>query len=206
MISQLADCSSIDDYHVTKLITEVAPSPRNRRGPAYASRRDVGTGRQRACLRPSPATVAPHSPFADHPQYGGLLRKVHQWMAGGLQSWTRQHAGSELFALIAGSFEQETLSVLREALKSGNAERVSAVGSILRNAPRALLWDQVDFVSLALRCAQQHGQDSVQAVAGGLHALAFNGMRRGTQASHSPRMSSSERDQLKSLLDCQVNQ
>ena len=45
--------------------------------------------------------------------------------------------------------------------------------------PRALLWDQVDFVSQALSSAQRYG-NGVQAVAGGLHALAFNGMRHGT--------------------------
>jgi len=181
MISQLADCSSIDGYHVSMLITEICSRAPETAADLLMRRVEIWeqTGNVLA-YDPLPRRWH-HTPrFTDHPQYGALLRKVHQWMASSFQSWRRQHAGSELFALIAGSFGQEALSVLREALTSGDAEQVKAVGSILRNAPRALLWDQVDFVSLALRSARQHGHDTVQAVAGGLHGLAFNGMRHGT--------------------------
>ena len=101
-------------------------------------------------------------------------------MTRGIDSWRRRYAGSELFAVMAGDFGQETLSVLQEALASGDAAQIRVLGSILHHAPRALLWDQVDFVCQALRNADQHGEDAVQHVAGGLHAASFKGMRFGT--------------------------
>jgi transcriptional regulator with XRE-family HTH domain len=181
MISQLADCSSIDGYHVTMLITEICEHAPEAAADLLMRRVEIWEQTENVlAYEPLPQRWH-HTPnFTAYPQYGVLLRKVHQWMADSTQSWRRQHAGSELFALVAGSFGQEALSVLMEALASGDVEQVKAVGAILSNAPRGLLWNQVDFVSQALRSAQQYGQEAVQAVAGGLHALAFNGIRHGT--------------------------
>ena len=181
MIRQLANCSSIGDYHVTMLITEICDHTPEDAADLLMRRVEIWEQTENIlAYEPLPQRWH-HTPrFTAYPQYGDLLRKVHRWMASGVQSWRRQHVGSELFALIAGSFGQEALSVLRKALASGDSEQVKAVGSILSNASPTLLWDQVDFVSQALRSAQQHGQDTIQAVAGGLHALAFNGMRHGT--------------------------
>ena len=181
MISQLADCSSIDGYHVNMLITEICSQTPETAADLLMRRVEIWEQTENVLAYGPLPRLWHHPPrFAAYSQYGYLLRKVHQWMANSVQSWRRQHAGSELFALIAGSFGEEVLSVLREALASGDTAQVKAVGSILRNAPRALLWDQVGFVSLALSSAQRYGPDGVQAVAGGLHALAFNGMRHGT--------------------------
>jgi len=181
MISQLADCSSIDGYHVNMLITEICSQTPETAADLLMRRVEVWEQTENVLAYDPLPRLWHHRPsFAAYSQYGYLLRKVHQWMAKSVQSWRRQHAGSELFALIAGSFGEEVLNVLREALASGDTAQVKAVGSILRNAPRALLWDQVGFVSLALSSAQRYGPDGVQAVAGGLHALAFNGMRHGT--------------------------
>lgn len=117
--------------------------------------------------------------FDTHPRYGDYLRRVLKWMTAETESWRRQHAGGELFALMARDFGEEALGVLREALSSGEIRQVKTVGSILRNAPRQIIWDQADFVCLALRTADQYGEETVQQIAGGLHAAAFNGMAFG---------------------------
>jgi transcriptional regulator with XRE-family HTH domain len=181
IISQLTDCSSIDDYHVNMLIAEICDQTSDIAADLLMRRVEIWEQTENVLAYDPLPHLWHHRPrFEADQQYGGLLRRVHRWMASSVQSWRRQHAGSELFALIAGSFGQEALGVLQEALASGDTAQVKAVGSILRNAPRTLLWDQVDFISLALRIAQQYGHDTLQAVGGGLHALAITGMRHGT--------------------------
>ena len=80
---------------------------------------------------------------------------------------------------MAKDFGEEVLSVLREALLSGDIRQVKTVGSILRNAPRQIIWDRVNFVTVALHTADQYGEETVQQVAGGLQAAAFKGMTFG---------------------------
>jgi transcriptional regulator with XRE-family HTH domain len=181
MLSQLADCPSISEYHVTVLLAEICSHEPEAVADLLIQR--IETWEQASsplAYDPLPHIWHQTPTFNAHPQYGDLLRKIHQWMTRGLESWRRQHAGSELFAVVAGNFGQETLSVLREALTSGDTWQVRAVGSILQHAPRTLLWDQVEFVCLALSYASQHGEKVLQQVAGGLHAAAINGMRFGT--------------------------
>jgi hypothetical protein len=94
-------------------------------------------------------------------------------------SFRRQYAGGQLFSTIAGEYGQETLSVLRAALASGDQRQVRVAGSVLSGAPATLLWEEVDFVSHALTCAQQQGDEAFQQVAAGLQAAAIPGMRYG---------------------------
>ena len=96
-----------------------------------------------------------------------------------LDSFRRHYAGRQLFGAIAGEYGHETLSVLRAALASGDQRQVRVVGSVLYDAPETLIWDQVDFVSYALGCARQHGEDIFHQVAAGLQASATPGMRYG---------------------------
>ena len=181
ILSQVADCPSVNEYHVTVLLAEICRHDPETLASLLIQR--IENWEQ----TPSPPAYDPlpriwqqAPPFAAHPQYGDLLRKVRQWMTNGVESFRRQHAGGELFALIAGNFGQEALSILREALESGDPAQVRVVGSVLRHVPRTLLWDHVDFVSLALRRAEQHGEEILQQVAGGLQAAAYAGTRFGT--------------------------
>jgi transcriptional regulator with XRE-family HTH domain len=181
MLSQLADCPSISEYHVTVLLAEICNHDPEAVADLLIRRIEIWEQTSSAlAYDPLPRVWHQTPPFDAHPQYGDLLRKVHQWMTSGLESWRRQHAGSELFAIVAGNFGQETLSVLREALVSGDTRQVRAAGFILHHAPRALLWDQVDFICLALRSADRHGEEALQQVAGGLHAAAIKGTHFGT--------------------------
>ena len=180
LLSQLTDCPSIREYHITRLFKVICDHEPEAVVGLLIRRIEIWeqAGSPRGY---EPLPRAWHDPprFTGHPRYGELLRTVHRWMTNGLESWQRQYVGSELFALVAGSFDQEALSVLQEALESGDARQVKAAGSILSQAPRTLLWDHVDFVTKALNTALQHGDDGVQQVAGGLQAAAISGFRRG---------------------------
>lgn len=180
ILGQLADCPSIDDYHITTLLADI--SGRDPDAIVNLLIRRIETWEQTESVldyTPLPDRWQEELKFDAHPQYGDYLRRVLNWMTAEPESWRRQHAGGELFALMAKGFGEEVRSILREALSSGDVRLVKTVGSVLHDAPRQLIWDQVDFITLALRTADQYGEETVQRVAGGLHAAAFNGMAFG---------------------------
>lgn len=180
LLSQLADCPSIREYHITGLLKAICDH--NPEAVVGLLIRRIEIWEQAGSppgYEPLPRAWHNAPRFTGHPQYGELLRTVHRWMTNGIESWQRRYVGSELFGLVAGNFDQETLSVLQEALESGDARQVKAAGSIFSQAPRTLLWDHVDFVTKTLNTALQHGDDCVQQVAGGLQAAAISGFRRG---------------------------
>lgn len=180
LLSQLTECPSIREYHITGLLKAICDHEPEAVVGLLIQRIEIWeqAGSQRG-YEPLPWAWQNAPRFTAHPQYGQLLRTVHRWMTNGLESWQRQYLGSELFALVAGSFDKEALSVLQEALESGDPRQVKAAGSILSQAPRTLLWDHVDFVTQALNTALQHGDDGVRQVAGGLQAAAISGFRWG---------------------------
>jgi len=180
ILHQLAECPSITEYHVTLLLADI--SGQDPEAVVDLLIRRIETWEQSK----SPHDFDPlpriwhHPPrFTSHPQYGDLLRRVLRWLTEDLDSLRRQYAGRQLFGAIAGEYGQETLSVLRTALASGDEQQVRAVGSVLSDAPATLLWNEVDFVSHALSCARQHGDDVFQQVAAGLQAAATPGIRYG---------------------------
>lgn len=181
ILDQLVDCSSIEEYNIAILLTEVSKiSPED--AVDFLIRRIERWERAASPLEYAPLPHIWHKVpvFTADRRYGDRLRRVLKWMTDGSDDARRRLAGSELFALMAGDFGEEPLAILREALSSGDIQQVRIVGSILSQAPRSLLWERVDFVSLALRSAEQHGEEAVQQVGGGLHAAAFRGMRFGT--------------------------
>jgi transcriptional regulator with XRE-family HTH domain len=179
LLSQLTDCPSIREYHITGLLKAICDH--NPEAVVGLLIRRIEIWEQAGSPRgyePLPRAWN-NAPRFTGPQYGELLRTVHRWMTNGIESWQRRYVGSELFALVAVNFDQEALSVLQAALESGDAKQVKAAGSILSQAPRTLVWDNVDFVTKALNTALQLGDDCLQQVAGGLQAAAISGFRRG---------------------------
>jgi transcriptional regulator with XRE-family HTH domain len=179
-LDQLAECQSVSEYHVTLLLAEISGHQ-----PEAAAdlliRRVEAWERAQSPLDYDPLPRMWHQPprFASHPQYGDLLRKVLRWLTDDLDSFRRQFAGRQLFSIIAGEYGEETLSILRALLASGDQQQVRAAGSVLSDAPATLVWEDVDFVSYALTCARQHGDDVFQHVAAGLQAAATPGRRYG---------------------------
>jgi transcriptional regulator with XRE-family HTH domain len=179
-LDQLTECPSISEYHVTLLLTEISGHDPETVVDLLIRRIEIWE-RSQSPLDYDPLPHIWHQPprFNSHPQYGDLLHRVLGWLTDGLDSFRRRYAGGQLFSTIAGEYGQETLSILRAALASGDQRQVRTVGSVLSYAPATLLWDEVDFVSHALNCAQQHGDEVFQQVAAGLRAAGTPGMRYG---------------------------
>lgn len=127
-------------------------------------------------------TALPHSwaiplRFRDRDDFPDLLRRVREWLAAAPGSIWRQHLGSELFATVAGSFDTQTRQVIEEYLSEPDATRIKIVSTMLRGAPRALVWD-ADFVRRCLRAADECGVDSLATVQNALHTVIVTGMRQ----------------------------
>jgi len=72
------------------------------------------------------------------------------------------------------------MDVLDEAITIGSREQIEAVGTILHEAPRTLIWENVDFVTRLLAAAAAHGEKCLQHVGGALHSAVSSGVRSGT--------------------------
>jgi len=118
--------------------------------------------------------------FGDSEGFVELMRSVLDWMAQGVGFWCRQREGADIFAVVAGSFDEQVMATLIEAIETGSKDQIQAVGSALCKAHRTLVWDNVPFVTRALRTAAEYGEDCVQAIGGGFHGSVIAGGRWGT--------------------------
>ena len=115
--------------------------------------------------------------FRDHSDFPDLLRSVREWLNAAPGSLWRHYLGSELFTTVAGSFDAQTRQVIGEYLTEPDPIRMKTVSTILRGAPRTLVWD-ADFVRSCLRAADACGAESLAAVQNALHYALFTGVRR----------------------------
>lgn len=181
LFEQLHNCPSIEDYHITHLLAEMSVD--------YPEQvldlliRRIKTYEHNA----SPSEYEPlpfqwHNPvhFRASKDFERLLRRVLNWITAQPRSWIRERMGAELFSTLAGNFDDQVLGLLSEAVSSGSREQLLAVGAVLSGAPRDFAWNNTGFVIDALRTAERHGDDYVQAIGGGLHSAAIRGMRAGT--------------------------
>lgn len=88
--------------------------------------------------------------------------------------------GPQIFAALAGLYDEPVLRLLAEAVTSGSRRHALAVGIVLGAGPRDFAWKHAKFVTEALRAAEMLGEDCVRAIVGGLHSAAMRGVRMGT--------------------------
>lgn len=175
-LGQLRDCSSIDGYQVGVLLAEIAKSDPDKLLQLLMNRAELAESREDGMngYEPLPHTWHVPLPFDSDDRYAGFLRKVLDWTCTGIESPSRRMLGGEIFAAVAGDFDAQVTAVLLESVESGQKERVRAAAVALRNAPAALAWD-TDFVTRALRAAERHDKECLQAIGAALQAAAVNG-------------------------------
>jgi transcriptional regulator with XRE-family HTH domain len=180
-LGQLLACPRIDGYQVATLLgaiskTDPAAVLALLKGRIEAYEQD----RSRVNYEPLPHMWHNRLHFRDTTHFIESLRSIIGWMAEGVDSWCRQREGADLFAIVAESFDKQVTEILTQAVETGDKHQIRAVGGILWKAPRNLVWDDVAFVTHAIRTADKHGQECVQAVGGGFHAAVTTGARMGT--------------------------
>ena len=118
-------------------------------------------------------------PFRQSARFSDLLRQLREWLAAAPQSWPRAHLGGDLFALVAGPFDDQVLDVVFDYTDTPDPAKMKVVATILRRVPRELVWN-VEVVRRVLRAADRCGTNSLQAVQGALIGAASRGGRSTT--------------------------
>lgn len=176
ILNQLRDCLSIDSHAVAELLAEIAKGQPGKilsllkeRVQSHESKDSAAPGYQ-----PLPTTSRIELDVKAHKDYPMLLRGVLDWVAEGDAMPTRHSIGSEIFAMLAGEFDEQAKEIILHALGSDDTPQATAAAAILRTAPGDLAWDY-NFASQALRAAAQHGPGCAKAASSSLLAAAING-------------------------------
>lgn len=182
LVEQLRLSPTIDRFHVVTLLSELS-----QHDPECVVRMliDRVERAEQEDLSSTAFQALPHRwreglKVRNHPRFVEVLRHVRDWIADNPSSWRRLYMGAELFSAVAGQFDNSVIDVLDEAIRSGQRAQIKAVGAILREAPRSLVWERSDFVGRVLAAAQQHGEDCLGQVSSGLHAAVVSGVRSRT--------------------------
>jgi hypothetical protein len=107
------------------------------------------------------------------------LSGIVAWIADNLDSWLRRKMGADLFAAVAVTYDDQVVDLLRRTLSGGTEKSVLAVAAVLHEAPRTFIWDEPDFVRVALHAADKLGDDIRQRVMGALWSATISGVRSG---------------------------
>jgi transcriptional regulator with XRE-family HTH domain len=181
ILEQLVHCPSIEGSHIALFLANLSQTL-----PSEV----VALLQRRVEHSEETTTEGAFRPLPYHWQYplqirgqrvhASLLRQVRDWIGSAPDSWQRQHYGPELFAAVASDYDAVVIDVLSEALNTGTPDAVNTVAAILREGPRALVWDNVDFVTKALSLAFEAGEEPGQRLSGALHGAVTSGVRSGT--------------------------
>lgn len=94
-------------------------------------------------------------------------------------SWAINRDISNLFSLVAVDFSVPVLEVLKEWVESSDAQRLTQVAQLMRNAPNTLIFDEFPFIETFLMSAYALGTKTFREVAGALQSAATMGSRSG---------------------------
>ena len=176
ILRQIHECPSIDSHEITSLLAEIAKTQPDRILSLLKGRVETWENKEssHAGYLPLPRSWHVQPDFKAHNHYPALLRSARDWVTQGAASPGRRAMGAQIFAAVAGRFDEQARAILMEALESDDTSQVEAAGAILREAPPELPWD-LDFVSQALHAAARHGAEHAEAVGSNLLAAAING-------------------------------
>ncbi len=181
LLDQLRVCPSIDDYHITAFLSELSKSNPDAVLRLLMDRVELAEQSESVNeFRALPYDWHNKLLCRSHTRFVHLLREVLAWIAARLDSWQRRMMGAEIFRAVAEEFDDAVIDVLDEAIGTTAREQIEAVGAILHEAPRTVVWENVPFVRRVLAAAAKHGEDCLQHVGSGLHAAVTSGVRSGT--------------------------
>ena len=113
------------------------------------------------------------------PKYADDLRRIRQRAyrarPGMIHFWL-----PKLFALVSAGIDDTARAVLGEWIVDTDAAKLSAVGVLLRDAPRGFVFTQTDFVIRLLETASHACRDTYDRIVSDLYGSATQGIRHGT--------------------------
>lgn len=205
LLEELEGCPSIENYWITAFLSDFS-SDRPEELVELLQRR---VDRWEQCDSTTEYSALPFNwghqlRIRGSKSFLAILRGVRDWIAAGSDSWHRQDAGADLFAAVAGGFDETVMSVLEEGASTGDEAQMVAVASILRQVPRTFVFEKVEFVRRLLVLASQLGEEHVQRVGGALSASAISGGRTGLVGQPFAE-DIDQRDQARKIADALAN-
>lgn len=180
LVDQLCECPFIDEYEIMDFLSHLSRTDPDSVIKLLFDRVEVSDGRPYSDYRPLPLTWDRTLQVRAHDRFPDLLRTVRDWIVEGIDIPRRRSNGPEIFRAVAQDFDAQAIQVLDEALQADTSQHIRTVGSIMHEAPRNLVWDNVPFVTRILHAAGRHGPDHVRAIGSALHAAVITGSRWGT--------------------------
>ncbi|MFJ9121259.1 hypothetical protein ACIRJO_37730 [Streptomyces sp. NPDC102394] len=174
ILARLTACHSLDTYELQQFLAELARTEPLEVVQLLQARVETYESSPTLGYDPLPFAWQVAPPFRSHDDFPGLLRKIGDWLAAAPESPRRSFLGAELFALVAGTYDGRVTSLIDEYL--GDSTRLKIVTTILRKAPRDLVWNR-EFVRRCLRAADRHGDALLGAMQNALYAAVISGMR-----------------------------
>ncbi|MGH3829755.1 MAG: helix-turn-helix domain-containing protein [Pseudonocardiaceae bacterium] len=176
-LDALRAAASIDSFEIAQFLAMLSrDDPRSVIDLLTARVADVEGGADLGTYRALPFSWHVPLRFRDHDDFPDLLRRVREWIAAAPGSPWRHYLGSELFSTVAGTFDAQPRQVIEEYLDEPDPTRMKTVATMLRGAPRILVWD-ADFIRRCLRAADACSEESLSAVQSALHSAVFTGGR-----------------------------
>lgn len=175
ILDQLRDCPSIDSHAVAELLAEIAKIQPGKILSLLKERVQSNEGKDSAAsgYQPLPITSRIELNVKAHKDYPMLLHGVLDWVAEGDATPARRSMGAEIFAMLAGQFDEQAKEIILHALGADDSTQATAAAVILRAVPCDLAWDY-EFASRALRAAARHGSACAKAAGSSLLAAAIS--------------------------------
>lgn len=127
-----------------------------------------------------------HLNFRDSPDLPRYLLRIREWILKTLHSRSVVGCEPQLYAAVAGEFDQIVVTDLETWVRSSDADKLTVVGRILAESPPSFVFDQREFVVDLLDRASLVGEDCVEQLISALWSAAAAGVRRGTAGSPFP--------------------
>ncbi len=177
---QLVLCPSLDDYHISKFLSEaseVCPGKVLKLLKVRVEKDEKQHNRDE--YKALPYDWQHQLKFRNDPNFLSILSEIRNWIAQKTDSWQRAMMGAKIFTGVAIEFDHNTIKILEEGIFSGTKEQLDAVISILREAPREFVWDHVDFVRTLLDQSAKYGDSTLKRASGALYNSVISGVRTG---------------------------
>jgi transcriptional regulator with XRE-family HTH domain len=182
MLDQLVACPAVNQFWIEQFLAHLSERhPRDCAAVLKArvdrAARDIDSVSD---YRPLPYHWKQPLAFPRSGEFVVILAEVRDWLAANVGTWQHAFWGGQLFNNVAGAYDAVVLGVIEDGLSAAAPGAVRAAASILRSAPRTLIFDEPDFVRRVLRQAETAGDDALERIGGALHAATLSGVRWGT--------------------------
>ncbi|MET7425039.1 AAA family ATPase [Dactylosporangium sp. NPDC005555] len=167
LIDGLADLAHLDDYEVQNFLARTCVGHPERVLELLKRRTAVERDAPTAGYRALPFHWDHALPFRETTRFAEFLNETLEWIAEGIDR-NGSLDRADVFAAVAGTFDDDVLNVLDRAMATGTVQQIRAVGLVLSYAHRTLVWDNPDFVIRVLRAAEPHGESCQRTVRHGL--------------------------------------